>query len=568
MTSTVPVILSQEPVSRGINARMKISRPNIAVVYSGPFGEVAYFGGRPLKWSEQVMSKYRIRYEIDLSDHRRTAQLDSSPLPSKGDVYFFRSTVDVGFRVSDPEQVVRRNVNDALPVVYNYLIDSFRPVTRQHEIGDAAGAEVQLNLLFGTPHALEEGITIYHCTTRLLPDANAQRHLQSLEETTRTFDLNERQHRVASAGARHDIEIAALHHDARLEGERKEYAATAGRPVNLHSLIQAHLAKHPDQTDYALELLQRHELAIAAQRDTNDQRTLDLARYMMDQGLIQSVDIEMLRKDTLGRVQQMTSSSAPPALTAGWDDPLPGDPALVKSLPSPPVALGDGAHTDPTTAIPAYLVVDESPTDDAYIAAIDRNLSTLPEDLAQYPDVISAIRLAVLGYAADVGLRMPLTAVAEGSHVPSLVARGGANFAAVLEDLRNRISDDISRLKQRGLTVGRPTIYLLSATASRDDSAWDAALRRLTDRATFPYAPNILGFGTGAATAEIIIAIAGQPGSLGWVAPPGMSLEDAAESYTAFTRKSILSLGRAHVNGRRDTELPQPERFRAVGDRT
>ena len=568
MTSTVPVILSQEPVSRGLTARMKITTPNIAVVYSDAFGKLTSFDNRPLKWSEQVMSKYRIRYEVDLSDHRRTAQLDSSPLPSRGDAYFFRSTVDVGFRVSEPQEVVRRNVTDALPVVYNYLIDSFRPVTRQYEINDAAGAEVRLNLLFSDPRKLPEGILIYHCTIRLLPDAKAQQFLQSLDAATRTRKLNKKEHKVNTAAAEHDIEIAGLHHDARLEAERKELAATAGRPVSLHSLIQAHLAKHPDQTDYALELLQRHELAMAAQRDTNDQRTLDLARYMMDQGLIQAVDIEMLRNDTLGRVQQITSPSPVPALTAGWDDPLPGDPSPVKSLPSAPAGHGDDAHTDPTTAIPVYLVVDESPNDDAYITAINRNFSTLPEDLAQYPDVISAIRLAVLGYAADVGLRMPLTAVAEGSHVPSLVSRSGANFAAVLEDLRNRISDDVSRLKQRGLTVGRPTIYLLSATAGRDDSAWDTAMRRLTDRTTFPYAPNILAFGIGEATAEIIIAIAGQSGSLGWVAPPSLSLADAADSFTAFTRKSILSLGRAHVNGRRDTELPQPERFRAVGDRT
>ena len=200
---------------------------------------------------------------------------------------------------------------------------------------------------------------------------------------------------------------------------------------------------------------------MAAQRDVNDQRTLELARYMMDQGLIQSIDIEVLRKDTLGRVQQLTSPSPPPAIMAGYDDPLPGEPAPVKSLPSSPASHSNSAHTDPTTAIPVYLVVDESAAGDAYIAAINRNLSSLPEDLAQYPDVISAIRLAVLGYAADVGLRMPLTAVAEGSHVPPLVARGGANFAAVLEDLRDRISDDVSRLKQRGLTVGRPTVYLL-----------------------------------------------------------------------------------------------------------
>src|SRR6266699_2652262 len=160
MPGTLPLILSEEPVNRGMLARMKVSKPNIAVVYADAFGRVACLDGRgrPMSWWEQVWSTYRTRYEVDLSDHRRTAQLDSSPLPSRGDTYFFRSMVDVGFRVTAPEKVVSRNVTDALAVVYNYLIDAFRPVTRRHEIKDAEGAETELNLLFLPPVELEEGI--------------------------------------------------------------------------------------------------------------------------------------------------------------------------------------------------------------------------------------------------------------------------------------------------------------------------------------------------------------------------------------------------------------------------
>jgi hypothetical protein len=109
---------------------------------------------------------------------------------------------------------------------------------------------------------------------------------------------------------------------------------------------------------------------------------------------------------------------------------------------------------------------------------------------------------------------------------------------------------------------------LLSAAASRDETAWDTALRRLADRTTFPFAPNILAFGIGVAPAEIIMSIAEKPGSRGWVALPGIPLSDAADSYMEFVRKSILSLGRAHMTGRPDTNMVQPEQFRPVGDRT
>jgi uncharacterized protein YegL len=566
VTSTVPLILSQEPVTRGMLARMKISKPNIAVVYADAFGGVASFAGRPLSWSQQVLSRYRTRYEVDLSDHRRNAQLDSSPLPSLGDVYFFRSMVDVGFKVTNPEAVVRRNVIDALPVVYNYLIDAFRPVTRQHRISDSAGAEAQLNLLFEAPHELEEGITIYRCTTRLQPDTAAQSYLRSLTEADRTLNLGTAQHEVAKAAAHANAEIAAIQQDARLEAEHKELDATAGRPVGIHALIQTHLAKHPDQTDYALEVLQRYELAQAAQRDVNDQRALDLARYMMEQGLIQSVDVELLRRDTLHRVQQVTAPGQRSELTASsWDAPLPGDADPILSLPAP--QAGPASVPGVTRPFPVYLAIDESPADDDYLDTLNKGVKTLLSDLARHPEVISAVRLAVLGYAADVQVRMPLNAIVADTFIPPLTPRAGASLAAVLDDLRDRISDDVSRLKDRGLTVGRPTVYILSAAASRYNTAWDAALRRLINRATFPYAPNILAFGIGAAPPEVIISIAEKPQSRGWVALPGMSLSEAAESYTAYVRESIINLGRAHVSGRQDTDMPPPQRFRPVGDR-
>ena len=114
-------------------------------------------------------------------------------------------------------------------------------------------------------------------------------------------------------------------------------------------------------------------------------------------------------------------------------------------------------------------------------------------------------------------------------------------------------------------TVGRPTVYLLSASAARDETAWDTALRRLTDRVAFRPAPNILAFGVGEATAEVIIRIAEQPGSRGWIALPATSLSDGAESYTEFVLKSIISLGRAHITGRTDADIGNPERFRSIG---
>ena len=567
MTGTLPLILRQEPVSRGLLSRMKDSRPDIAVVYSDGFGEVAYFGGRPLSWSQQVATKYRTRYEVDLSDHRRVARLESSPLPCRGDVYFFHSMVDVGFRVTDPAAVVRRHVSDALVVVYNYLIDVFRPVTRRYDIKDAAGAEAEINSFFRAEVALPEGITIYRCSTRLLPDGAAQDYLRSLEEAERAVHRGVAEHRVNADSAYHESEIAEIRQRARLASEGRELEAMKDRPIDLPNLIRAHLAKHPDETIYANELLWRHEQAQANQRELDDKRTTDLFRYMIEQDLVTSVDVEMLRTQMLGRVQNIAASrpSALPAASS-WDEPLPGatGPVLRIEPVSSGTTLGGVQPAPSSRAIPVYVIVDESADDDSYFEAINGSMQRLPSDLAGHAEIISAVRLAIIGYARDVVVRMPLTAVAAESYVPGTAHRDGGDLARLFEYLRDRITQDVTRLKAQGLTAGRPTLYLVCATSAAAGPAWQAAHEQLTNREAFPYAPNIFVCGMGAAEPDAIQRIASQPGS-GWIAGPGMPVRDATASCMAFVRESILILGRAHISGSGGTGMTRPDGFTPAG---
>ena len=440
MNGTLPLILSAEPVTR--ETRGKASRPHVATVYADISGNLQYFPDRPLTLGEVIRRRYRTRYEVDQGDHRRKAQLDNSPLPSKGDAFFFRSFVDVGFRVTDPLAVVRRNVSDALTVVYGYLVSSFWPITRTFEIGQAPQAEAALNALFLTPVKLEEGITIYQCSVRLLPDQTAQEHLRTITAANRSVTAGGAQHEANLAAARRQHELAGLDQQARLNAESREYEAMAGRPIDIPGLIQAHLAKHPDETPFALEMLSRHQEAQAAQQDINDKRSMDLFRYMIEQGLLQAVDIQFLRNQAVGRVQEITSPTpqpiAPPArpaeLPAGnvsWDDPLPGSAMPVTpsgSVEPETLAPGPDAIMAPAEAkrvFPVYIIVDESPDDQAYFETLNRTIRNLPADLAAHAEVINAMRLAVVGYASDVDPRMPLNPVAEEKLCPGTDATFG-----------------------------------------------------------------------------------------------------------------------------------------------
>jgi uncharacterized protein YegL len=546
MTGAVPLILSEEPVTW--RTRYKVSRPNTAVVYADAAGQLSYPRQPPSRLQRR---KLRTRYEVDLSDHRRTAHLDNSPLPSRGDAHFFRSVVDVGFRVTDPEAVVKRNVTDALTVVYSRLLTMFRPVTRRHDIRDAEEAESALNAMFEQPVPLDEGITIYLCAVRLLPDQEAQEYLRSLDSADRTLAVDQAHHKVAKEAARREQELAKMAQQARLEAESREHEAMAKVPLDFEGLIRVHLAKHPDETSYALELLGRYQEAQAARRDVNDQRSLDLVRYMIEQGMIQSVDVELLRKQALGRVQEIASPSRPSA--SSWDDPLPPGPVLKGEI---------------TRTVPVYVIVDESPADPAYFEAVNDGIGTLPAELAAHTDIIDAMRLGVLGYAGDIAVRMPLNVVAATSFVPELTPRRGNCLAPVFEYLHGRIATDVARLKSQGLTVGRPVLYLLCAMTPGDSPAWEAPLLSLTDQAEFPSAPNIVACGIGPTPPEVIKTITARPQSSGWVADPDTSLGEAASRYTEFVQQSIVALGLAHVTGSPDAAWDSPDGFLPVDDST
>jgi uncharacterized protein YegL len=582
MNSALPLILSVEPVTK--ETRSKPVSPHVAVVYADISGHVDYLPDRPLTRSE-ARRTYRTRYEVDLGDHRRKAQLENSPLPSHGDAYFFNSAVDVGFRVTDPEAVVRRNVADALTVVYGYLISAFWPVTRDYEIDEAPQAEQALNALFRQPVTLDEGITIYRCSVRLLPDRAAQEHLRTIRAANRSVEAGEAQHTADLATAYHQHQLAGLNQQARLDAETREHQAMAGRPIDVPGLIAAHLAKHPDQTDYALEMLSRHEQAQGAQQDINDKRSMDLLRYMMEQGLIQAVDIQFLRNQAVGRVQEITSPApqqiAPPArpaeLTAGtgspagsesWDDPLPGNsPAEVSLDRESPAAWHDAQAlpAERTRMVPVYIIVDESPDDRGYFDALNRTIRTLPADLAAHTEVINAMRLAVVGYASDVDVRMPLNAVAAESFVPEFTQHPGSRLGIVFQYLRDRIAEDVDRSKSRGLAVGRPVIFLLCASTPADGPAWRTSYQDLTDRTGFPAAPNIVACGIGETDPGVIKAITSHPQSNGWVAEPDMPISEAAARYAVFVRRSIAALGRAHITGSSDAVWEAPDGFRPTG---
>ncbi|KJS55753.1 hypothetical protein VM98_11335 [Streptomyces rubellomurinus subsp. indigoferus] len=607
MTPTLPLILSEEPVPRGLSGPVKALKPSAAAVYASYDGQLAWFQGRPLSWSQQFMSKYRTRYEVDLSDHRRKAHLKSWPLPSQDQAHCFDAVVDVGFRVHDPVEVVRRNVTDALVVVYGHIAAVLRVIARGYSIHQADLAELRMNHECAREMMLPEGITIYRCVVDLRLDEAARTYIENLTKADRDRQLAEAAQRLAEGTAHGKQVIDGIELEGRLARERREQAVRlelqeerrrllGEGDLDVNRLITLFMLEHPDRADEAVEMRTKWEAALTARQEQFDERSVEVFRFMVQSKLIQPADVEVIRQQALNRVQGATlpggtGSALPPVR---WGGPAASSgrtavpPPVIGPAPGavPPGAAqsGAGVHSPlvgtvvtngpgdlasgggPVTGVlPIYLLIDESAAVAGCLPGLNNALRGLHSALLTPPESAAGLRLAVLGAAGETVLHLPLAAVEWTTVMPELTVRAGARHDLALERLRALVAQDLARLKTEHPVVHRPVLFVLFGGPCEEDPArWREALRALTDPVANPGHPTIIAVGIGRADETEIRTVAHLP-ELAFLAEPGLDLPTAAERFASLLRDSVLYLGRGLAGGRLDLFIECPPGLRRLG---
>ncbi|MGP4002734.1 vWA domain-containing protein [Streptomyces sp. 8N706] len=583
MTATLSLILSEGPVPRGQLGPVKPTSPNVAVVYATASGELGSTGGRPLTWSQHFFTKYRTRYEVDLSDHRRKARLQSSPLTCSDQAHRFEATIDVGFRVTDPEALVRRNVRDALVVVYGHLTHQLRSHARNFAIDEAARAEAYINRACAAQTPLPEGITIYHCTVELEPDAAAREYIRTLEQARRERTVGQDRFDADVATTRAEEYLNDIRHEAGLKRDDERRRALAGVSLDLEGLIRQHLTQHPEDTSHALELMTRWEEARVGRAELQDQRQVEMFRFLVDKDIIRQADLPRIRDGVLGQLPGAPASVA--ALPAGPPSPqqtAPQPPAHTSppvvwggsaAAPAGPAGTAAPAGTAGTAApagttgtaapagtgvIPVYAVIDESRAAAGCIEELNNGLRSLHSVLANSPDVQPVVRLSVLGYAERTEVRMPLARVGWGTDVPVLSTGAGAAYAPVFRKLLELLPDDVGRLKKQGGQVHRPVVFFLTTGVPEDGTEWTASLDLLKGHR---YAPTVVACGIAEADRGTVLRIAGRP-ELAYVAAPQTDAGSAATQFSMLLQNTVLHLGRGVVAGSADLAVACPQGLR------
>jgi uncharacterized protein YegL len=564
MTEPINLIKNSEPVRRITVAPGRGRVPSVAVVYATRDGDLEVLdGGKPMRWSDQMLTRYRTRFEVDISDHHLFFELkDDVALPTQADVYHFHATVSASFRVADPAEVIRRNVQDASALVRGHVLGVCRPITRMFSIEEAEEAESAIRARFRRDTLIQGGISLYAVEVRLSLDAAARQYLQDLERADRDDKINAAQHvrNVNDANRQGQLDLLKQTQDHVLQ--ERERLMLNGQPMDMASMIRLHLQRNPHDTAAAMKMMAELEQVRFENQQKQTDRMQSLLAAFANDGLLNPAEVSDLVQAV---VRHMESSAGaitagatldapvsaqpepPPALT--WNESL--DDILGSAVPPP---ASSGPEPPAANLCPIYLVIDESVNDTGWTDGLDTAITDLIGDIAASPRVASALRLAVLGFAETVEIRIPLGPVPTAAVAPEIASRGPADFGALFSWLRQHVNPDHDLLSAQHPSVRAPVLVVLCADDPRD-SAWEALRRRMPGQLG---RAEIVVFGVGAAT-EAVADIASHP-DLAFLGE-NVATDRAIGLFAAFLHQYVLSLGKSALDGTQAAP-PDPAGFR------
>lgn len=155
-------------------------RPWVAQVYVLGNGRIVEFGqDKQPTAGELLWGGYRSLFEVDLSMQRLGLEIT---LPSAGDAFVFRTTVDVQWRVTDPKRIVQSGVADIRRVMVPVLLDGLRQATRSLLAADVEAAEKTANAQFDHNWLIDEYGLWTNVLVRLRMDAQKEENLRLASE--------------------------------------------------------------------------------------------------------------------------------------------------------------------------------------------------------------------------------------------------------------------------------------------------------------------------------------------------------------------------------------------------
>lgn len=203
--------------------------------------------------------------------------------------------------------------------------------------------------------------------------------------------------------------------------------------------------------------------------------------------------------------------------------------------------------------LPVYILIDTSQSMTPFEDVLNETIETLYDELITSPRISEFAYVSILSYNTEAEVVLQMTDLQSLDALPQLECGGVTNFVGALRLLRQRIEEDVPQLSEQGREVLRPVAFLLTDGQPTDNTGhltnnWKADYEALVDK-SYRRHPNIVPFGYGTATANIINEISTIP-EAAYLAKDGGTAE--------ALRKIIPALLNTLVASARDNALRLP----------
>jgi uncharacterized protein YegL len=158
--------------------------------------------------------------------------------------------------------------------------------------------------------------------------------------------------------------------------------------------------------------------------------------------------------------------------------------------------------------LPTYILIDTSSSMKSTEGTLSETLEYLYDELIMSPRISDFAHVSIIGFNTDAHVVLKMTDIQQITALPQLERFGVTNFSRVFQVLRQRIDQDVPMLNAAGREVLRPVAFLLTDGQPTDENGritqnWRDEYERLTDK-DWRRHPNIVPFGFGGATADVL----------------------------------------------------------------
>jgi len=291
--------------------------------------------GQPPAIRQRLRQPYW-RYEVDTAHHWTSLSLG---LPAREEAFSFKVWVSLTWRVHDPVAIARTGIRDVKPIIWGFLDQQLRGISRQYSIEQAGLAEENMaDFLERKLGDIDYGLRLALVSVNVRLDEAAEKYLATRVESRRAETLAEDDHNLetlrgkyAAEQARHvgDLEreqlahakqIAemradqertlaqmAADHDLSLKQQRVDFYRSALRGGGYDVLV-LHLIEHPQDVQAVIRMLNE------GCRDEYD-RARAVVENLILNNMMNAADAESMREHAIHRLRTAFDIATPSMIT-------------------------------------------------------------------------------------------------------------------------------------------------------------------------------------------------------------------------------------------------------------